>query len=322
MAVYTNTYLTFDAKGIREQLSNVIYNISPQKTPFISMCAKERAANVLVEWQTDSLAAAVSTNQVLQGDDIASFPAVTATSRVGNYTQISRKLLLLADTMEAVKKAGRGSEIGYQLGKLGAELKRDMEKNAFENIGGVAGGTTTIPKMATLGAWVKSNVDYNTTDGGNPSYTAVPLSARTDGTQRAFTETILKNVLSSMYTSGAEQDYLFVGPVNKAKASAFSGVATKNYDLSGPPRPTAIIASADVYVGEFGTLKIMPSRFQRERDAWLLDFDFLAISHLRPFKTVKLAKTGDAEKRMLLVEWTLVVRQEAALGLAADLTTS
>lgn len=324
MAIEGNTFTRYDAVGLREQLSDVIYNISPMDTPFVSGCSKEKVKQTLFEWQTDSLAAVDTANKQIEGDDISSFPAVAATTRVGNYSQISRKLLILSGTMEAVDKAGRKSELAYQLAKRGKELKRDIEAICLENLGGDAGGTATARQTATLGAWIKTNDSLGAT-GASPTYTSgVPGAARTDGTQRTFTETISKNVLQSVWVAGGESKIMMVGPFNKTYVSAnHSGIATRNFDLSNTKaKPMGAIASIDVYVSDFGTVRVVPNRFQRERDAWYLDFEYLAIGHLRPFRTIKLAKTGDAEKRMLLVEWGLKVKNEAALGLAADLTVS
>lgn len=323
MSIVTNTYTRYEAKGLREQLSDTIYDISPEDTPLVSSAGKHSIKQTLFEWQTDSLAAVDTSNAQLDADDITSFPAVSPTVRVGNYTQISRKLIVISGTLEAVDKAGRKQEMAYQLAKRGAELKRDMEAICFENIGGDAGSTSVARKTATLGAWVKTNVDKHS-GGTNPSYTSgVPGSARGDGTQRNFDETIHKNVAQLVWTSGGTLKSCFLGPVNKQRASTFAGVVTRNFDMSNTSaKPTAAIAAVDVYVTDFGVVKFMPSRFQRERDAWYLDFEYISIGHLRPFETIKLAKTGDAEKRMLLVEWGFQVKQEAALGLAADLTTT
>ena len=322
MAIITNTFLTFDAKGLREELSDTIYNISPEETILVSMMAKSRVGATLHEWQTDTLAAVDGSNAQVEGDDITTFPVIATTTRVGNYTQISRKLLLIAGTEEAVNKAGRSSEIAYQTAKRGAELKRDIETIVFANAAGVAGNSTTARVSAGLGSTLKTNTDFGAT-GVDPTWTSgVPTPARTDGTQRAFTETIMKTVIKEIWTSGGELKYLFVGPFNKETASAFAGIATKNYDLSGAPRPTAIIGAADVYVSDFGFLAILPSRWQRERDGYLLDPDYMSLVHLRPFQRVPLAKTGDADKLMLIVEWSLKIRNEAALGICADLNTS
>jgi len=321
MAIATNTFLTFDSKGNREQLANAIYMITPTETPFVSMCVKENAKGTLEEWQTDALASTDTTNAQLEGDDVTTYSAVSATTRVGNYMQISRKTLIVSGTQEVIDKAGRDSEIAYQTAKRGKELKRDIESICFAAQAGVGGNSTTARKTAALNAWVKTNTDFGS-GGADPTYTSgVPNAARTDGTQRAFTETILKTVIQEVWTAGGDLRYLFVGPVNKQRVSGFSGIATRTVDIS-KAAPTMIIGAADVYASDFGNLTVMPSRFQRERDAWFLDFQYLAIAHLRPFKREKMAKTGDAEKLMLLQEWGLKVRQEAGLALAADLTTT
>lgn len=319
MTIITNQFQTFDAKGIREDLSNVISNISPEDTPVYSMAGKVKVSNTLFEWQTDSLAAAAA-NAQLEGDDITTFPSTTATSRVGNYTQISRKLMILSGTLEAVDKAGRRSELSYQMAKRGAEIKRDIEATILSNVAGSAGSASAARTTATLGAWVKTNVSKDA-GGTNPTYTSgVPNLARTDGTVRTFDETILKSVISLLWASGGTPKYLFVGPVNKVRTSAFAGIATQTFNRDAE-KPTAIIAAADVYVSDFGKLSVIADRFQRERDAWFLDPEYIEVANLRPFQTIELAKTGDAEKRMLLVEWGLKVLNEAALGLAADLDT-
>lgn len=323
MSVPSGTFIKYDAKGLREQLSDAIYNISPEDTPFMSAIGRgPKAKGTLVEWQTDSLAAVDTTNAQVEGDD-ASYTTPAATVRVGNYTQISRKTLSLSGSLQEHEAAGRKDEEAYQMQKRSAELKRDMEAILLTNQGADAGGSTTARKIASMGAWLKTNVD-KASDGSNPTYTSgVPLAGRTDGTQRAFTETIAKNVIQLAWSSGGSPRTLMCGPVNKAKVSAFSGIATRNFDLSNvAPKATAIIAAADVYVSDFGTLRVIPNRFQRERDAWVLDFEMLSVRMYRPFKREKMAKTGDADKTLLLVEWTLQVNQEAALGAAFDLTTS
>lgn len=326
MAKISGTYTRYQAQGLREDLSDVIYDISPTDTPVLSGSAKGRAKQTLFEWQTDVLRSAAA-NAHLEGDDITSFPSVTPTVRVGNYTQISRELLILSGTLEAVDKAGRRSELAYQLSRKGQVVKHDMEAHILGNNGGNAGGDTTPRQTASLGAWLKSNVNFAAASGGNPVYTSgVPSVGRTDATAgdlRAISETIFKNVIQQGWEAGANIDRwnVFAGPVNKQRISAFTGVVSRSFDIvNAAARPTAAIAAIDVYVSDFGTVRIHPSRFQRERDVWFLDFEFLSVDHLRPFHMVRLAKTGDAEKRMLLTEWGLRVKNEAALGLAADLT--
>ena len=326
MAIVSGTQTKYDINGIREDLSDVIYNISPEETPFMSSCGKGSAAQTLHEWQTDSLAAANGANAAVEGDE-ASFTTPSATVRVGNYTQISNKTAIVSGTADKVNKAGRAKEMAYQIAKRGAELKRDMETIFLRNQGGAGGSSTTARTLASLRAWLKTNTSLGggTPVGANVAYTSgVPSAAATDaGTLRVFTEDLLKSVIQSAWTQGGKPSVLMVGPFNKAKVSGFSGIATRNFDMSNvSPKPTAIIASADVYVSDFGTLRVIPNRFQRERDAWVLDFEMLEVDYLRPFQTHDLAKTGDASKKLINVEYTLKVKQEAGLGGVFDLTTS
>lgn len=320
MAIVTNTFTRYSAVGIREDLSNVIYNISPEETPFISNISRENVKNTYFEWQTDALDAASSSNAALEGDDISSFSAVTPTSRVGNYTQISRKDVIISGTVESVDKAGRRSELTYQLAKMGAALKRDMESALLANQAAVAGNTTTARRTAGLPAWLTSNTDFGS-GGADPTVGSTPTAARTDGTQRAFTEALLKTVVAEVWTNGGTPKMLMVGSFNKQAASAFSGIATKFRDVPAGQQ-AQIIGAADVYVSDFGTINIVPNRFQRARDAFIVDPEYASLAILRPIQQMELAKTGDAEKRLMLVEYGLKVSNQAAHGIVADLTTS
>ena len=320
MAIVTNTFTTFDAKGIREDLSNVITNIAPEETPFMSNIGRESISNSLYEWQTDTLAAAAA-NKQLEGDDVTSFDAVTATVRLQNYAQISRKTIVLSATEETVNKAGRRSELAYQIAKRGAELKRDQEFTMLNGAVAAAGNTTTARGTASLQAFIKTNYDMQT-NGANPSYTTLPNSARTDGNVRTFTETILKNVIQQVWTAGGTPKILMTGPVNKMRVSGFSGIASSRFNIEGGARPATIIGAADIYVSDFGNVQVVPNRFQRERDAFVIDPEYAKLTTLRPYQQIELAKTGDAEKRMLIVEWGHKVLAENAHGIAADLITS
>jgi len=320
MAIVTNTFTTFDAKGIREDLSNLITNIAPEETPYMSNIGRESISNSLFEWQTDTLASAAA-NKQLEGDDVTSFDSVTATVRLQNYAQISRKTIVLSATEETVNKAGRRSELAYQIAKRSAELKRDQEFSMLNGAVAAAGNTTTARGTASLQAFIKTNYDMQT-NGANPSYTTVPNSSRTDGNVRTFTETILKNVIQQVWTSGGTPKILMVGPVNKQRVSGFAGIASSRFNIDGGARPATIIGAADIYVSDFGNVTVIAQRFQRERDAFVIDPDYAKVTTLRPYQQVELAKTGDAEKRMLIVEWGHKVLAENAHGIAADLVTS
>ena len=320
MTIVSNTFTTYSAKGIREDLSNVITNIAPEETPFQSNIGRETITNTLFEFQTDTLADAAA-NAQLEGDDVGTFDSVVATVRVTNYAQISRKTIVLSNTEEVVNKAGRRSELAYQIAKRGSELKRDQEFVFLNGGVAVAGNTTTARVTASLGAFVKTNTDKQT-NGVDPSYTTLPNSARTDGNVRTFTETILKNVIQKVWSAGGTPKILMVGPVNKQRVSGFSGIASSRFNIDGGAKPATLIGAVDIYVSDFGNISTIANRFQRERDAWVLDPDYAKMVVLRPYQQVELAKTGDAEKRMLLIEYGLKITAENAHGLAADLITS
>lgn len=326
MAIVSNTFTKYDVVGLREDLADVIYNISPETTPFISNMTKRRqVTNTFFEWQTDSLASA-GVNAVIDGDDLSSFTAVSATARLGNYTMISRKDFIIADNMSGtLDLAGRRSEIAYQLAKKGDELKRDMEFNMVGvNQAAVAGNNTTARKTASLSAFIRTNTSKGT-GGGDPTVSSgIVNAARTDAStsnQRAFTETLLKAVVSSVWSEGGEPEILMVGPFNKQAVSAFAGIAAQRY-MAPTDGPSSIIGAADVYISDFGSISVVPSRFSRERDAYVIDPDLVEMASLRPLQSEELAKTGDATKFMMLAEYGLQVNQEAGLGIIADLTTS
>ena len=317
MAIVANTFTSFDAKGIREELSNVINNISPEEVPLQSNIGSKNVSNTYFEWQTDSLAA-VDTTARIDGDDVSSFDATAATTRVGNYTQVLRRSVIVADNLKSQDLAGRNDEFAMQIAKRGKELKRDLEAVLGLNNAKVAGNSSTARETAGLGAWIATNDNF-AGDGASP--TGDGSNARTDGTQRAFTEDMLKAAMQAAYSSGGTPSLLLVGPFNKTKVSAFAGIAAQRY-MAPSDGPTTIIGAADVYQSDFGQLSVVPSRFTRERDAWLIDPEYAAVAYLRPIQKVDLAKTGDATKAMLLVEAGLEVGNEAAHAGIFDLTTS
>ena len=326
MAIVTGTYQTFQAKGLREDLTDIIYRITPTKTPFLSAIPKVKATNTFHEWQTQDLAA-VTANAQIEGDDVSSFTAVSPTVRLGNYTQISTKNVVISGTNQAVKAAGRNNEMSYQLSMKSAELKRDMEAALCSAANGVSGAVSNATTSAThagstsaarylrgLEGWIATNVDLGAS-GVAPVYTMGSWAAPTDGTQRAFTESQLKNVLQLAYAQGGEPDMIMVGASQKQTFSTFTGGATR----MDKAEDKSVTAAVDVYISDFGSLQVVPNRFQRTRTAFVLETEKWALATLRPFETVDLAKTGDADKKLLTVEYTLESRQEKASGAVKDL---
>ena len=321
MAAPTNTYVTTAAKGLREDLANVIYNISPTETPFVSSGGRGSAKATFHEWQTDALAAADRTNARAEGDDAAN-AVLTPTNRLGNYTQISTKTVQIAGTLESVDKAGRRSEMAYQLAKKGLELRLDIEAMACGNHA-ATGGATRI--AAGFESFITGGNAIRAADGADPVFSGggsngAPTTAPTDGTARAFTEDLLKAALQGVWQAGGTPKTVLLGAFNKAKASGFSGVATKYKEVK--TGQATVVGAVDVYVGDFGEVTFVPSRLVRAETALVLDPSKYEIDYLRSFRTSPLAKTGDSERRLLLAEWTLKVNAPAGQGVVADLTTA
>ncbi len=318
MAQVTGTYSVYDAAGLREDLSDIIYSISPTETPFMSGIGKEKATAVLHEWQTDSLASAVANNAQIEGDEIG-FSAPSATTRVNNRTQISRKSVIVSGTLDSVSKAGRNNELAYQISKASKELKRDMESSLCANNSPVVGDDSTARELAGLAGWIQQNNDAGAGGAnGQVNSVDVPGTARTDGTQRAFTESQLKSVIKKCWDEGGDPSMIMLGSFNKQVLSGFTGGSTR-FD---PAENKRLVAAVDVYESDFGAMTVVPNRFQRARDVFVLQPDMFATAFLRDFQLMDLAKTGDATKQALLAEYTLVSKNEKASGAIFDVTTS
>ena len=333
MALVANTVSRYDAyRSVREELADVIYNISPTDTPFMSNIGRDSARNTFSEWQTDSLRAPDLNNAQLEGDDVSGVvdPA-QQTNRVGNYSQISRKIVASTGTVEALDKAGMRSALAYQLAKNSSELKRDLEAILTTDQVAVVGNNTTARKTAAIGAWIITNF-FSVGSGaqlgvapvmssGSDGYPATaPVAATTKGVP---TEDNLKTMIQNVWTQGGSVNRCFVmcGPHNKKVISGFSGIATRFRDTS-PGKQAQIIGAADIYVSDFGTVSVVPNRFQPEDRIYMVNPDYAAVSYVRNFHTEPLAKTGDATKRMILVEYLLKVRTERAFGIIRDCATS
>jgi hypothetical protein len=335
MAVLATTFQTYAAIGIREDLSDLISDISPTTTPFQSNIGSRDADNTYFEWQTDALTTASGT-PVVEGNNLTTFTAVTPTVRLGNYCQINMKDFLISGTEQRVNKAGRASEIGYQSAKAAKELKRNIEVACLLNgVGAVVGASDTARVTAGFPCWLKTN--ETSTNVTAPSYSgSTPTGAsqvwKAFGTPTAFTEAMLKTTMQECYESGGEPSILMVGPFNKTAVSAFSGIASSRYNVDGA-EPSVIIGAADIYVSDFGNLSVVPNRFftsvidagagsLMNNWAFLVDPDEVKIASLRPYTIESLAKTGDADKRMALREWGLQVNNEAAHGVIAGITSA
>lgn len=319
MSLPSNTFATYEAIGNREDLSDDIFRIDPTDTPFMSSVEREKASAVNHEWQTQALAAASTSNAVIEGDD-ATTDAVTPTVRLGNICQISDKVARVTGTQQAVQHAGRDDELAYQEMLKGLELKRDMESILLANQAKATGDDSTARKLGSVLSWIKTNTSKATAGSPADPSAADGTDTRDDGTQLAFTEARLKTVLSSIWTSGGKPDTIYTGAFNKQVFSTFTGRATPMEDT----KAKKITASVDAYESDFGKLKIVPNRFQRSRDVLVLQTDMWAVAYLsgRKMVSIPLAKTGDSDQRQILSEYTLVSRNEKSSGGVFDNTTS
>ena len=318
MTQITNTYSQYDAKGEREDLSDIIYSISPTDTPFMSNIGKNKATAVYHEWQTDALAAAASNNHQVEGDEVA-FNAMVATTRLGNRTQISRKAVIVSGTLESVSKAGRNNEMAYQISKASKELKRDMETTLLLNQAPVTGNDTTARKLAGIETWIEANTNHASAGSPTPADpTGDGTDVRVVGTQRAFTEAQLKDVVKKCWDSGGDPSMIMLGSFNKQKLSGFTGGSTKMTQADDKK----LVAAIDIYESDFGSMTVVPNRFSRNRDVFVIQPDMWSIAFLRDFQLMDLAKTGDAQKKAMLAEYTLVSKNELASGAVFDLTTA
>jgi hypothetical protein len=329
MAQVTNTFETYDAVGNREELADRIYQITPEETPFLSLIGRKPVASVHPEWQTDTLAAVDTSNNQPEGNDW-NYDAVAATTRVGNYTQISDKKIIISRTQDKTSKAGRKSELAHQVAKKGVELRIDMEAIVLSNQASTAGSGNgaTNRKLGGFRAWLASNdaMGSGGASGGFNTSTSV-VDAATNGTQRAFTKAILDSVILSSYNAGGSPKTLMLSPYAKTVFSTFmsdSNVALQRYAANGKGQ-TTIVAAADMYLSDFGSISVVPNRQMARagatvaRNAFLVDPRMVSLGVFDDIQLVKPAKTGDAEKRVLVTEYTLLVNNEAAHGVAADI---
>jgi len=315
MAQPTNTFSSYDAKGNREDLSDIIYDVSPAETPFLSALEKTTATSTKHEWQTDSLASADVDNIVIEGDD-ATTDSSSATTRVYNYTQISDKVARVTGTQEKVKKAGRRSEMAYQMSKRMKELKRDVETRLLCNQAWVAGNDTLGRECAGAQAWIKTNISKasnGTAAAGDGS------DAYTDGTARALSETFVEASLSSAWTEGGNPTMGILNAFQKRKFATFSGSSTKTSDAE----KKKVVNSVDIYIDPLGNeVRLVPCRQAQADVIFFFDMEHVKFATLRDFHTVELAKTGDSERKQIIVEYTMEMCNEKAHAGVYDLTTS
>lgn len=314
MAVPSNSLQTYQSTNNAENVTEIVMNISPVDTPFLTMAKKTTAEATYTQWPIESLSAVDTNNANIEGDD-ASIDASSTPTLVGNYTQLMDKTASVTTTQEAIKKYGVSKEMAKQMAKKSKELKRDIETVLLANQARVVGAAGTAQKMRSMGSWLTTNVSRGAT-GANGS----PTAAATDGTQRNFSEALFKGVIVTAITNADElPSVVMAGPANRANLSSqLTGNSTRFYEL----KDGQLNASISVYRSDYGPLKLVMNRFQRERDMWLLNPAYFGVRTLEPMQSQDLAVTGLTKKKQLWTNLTLEVSNEAGHGVLADLNTA
>lgn len=315
MAVPTNTVQSYALTGIREDLADVIYNKDREETPLFTALSKGKATNTYHEWQTDTLRSS-AVNAHIEGDDVA-LDSRTATTRLGNYTQIFRNSVGISDTDEALNKAGRGKEMAYQLLKVGKEQRLDIEKALFDNNARVAGNATTARELAGIPAWITTNQSVGS---GGSAPTGDGTDARTDGTQVAFSQTRFDAVMRSIFenSSSTKEKKVYLQPFQMDAALGFTG----NNNQRNTVNPGETRNELTAYMTPYGQVRFQLSTECRARDVFILDETMWSIAQLRPMRTKSMGKTGDNTKRFIVTELTLCAKNQKTSGIIADNTTS
>lgn len=297
----TGTYQTYQAVGNREDLIDLIVNISPVDTPVLSMTESVRAYNTLHEWQTDTLKTPTAVARV-EGED-ANIKTVTATSRLNNRTQIIDNNFIVSNTELAMKPAGRADEADYQTEKAMKELANDIEYAFVVNSAVVTGASATARQLKGLAGWVTTNISSATAN-------------------RALTSTILDALLKTVWLAGGRPDTILTGGTQKiafTNTTNFPGM-TRNI--------TATIGSyslfVDVYQGGIGgSLKLITSTIMGnnlDNQIFALQMDKFRKAWLRPIKKTQLGVTGDGVKYQIVAEVTLESLNEKASGVITQLS--
>ena len=313
------TFLTSNAVGEREDLSDVIYRIDPDETPVFSNAQKETTKAVTHDWQVQELASAADDNHVNEGADY-SYVNPTATTSLSNVHQIAAQAASVSNTLDVVDKAGRDRETAYVKIIKAIEQRRDIEKGLFKNEAKDASDPRKTAKFLSYMSNVVLESGSSVASGGNGS-AAATMSGSNDALELADIESAMKLA----YEDGGQPDMLVLSPANKVAFSDLSSgsVATNQIQMTAP-REAAIIGSVSLFLTDFGTLNAVIDRNATNTEILLLDSDYYAIGHLpgRMFSVSDVAPTGDATKFAIISEYVLINRAPKAHAAVFDLNTS
>jgi hypothetical protein len=328
MTVATNAFTTYSQIGIKENVSNLITNITPDETPAYSTFKKFSVKNRLYEWQTDALATPGDNNK--PEGDVAVMQTSVATTMLNNRTQIGYKSMSVSDTAQAVATYGRGNEYDYQVTKKGRELKTDIEigllKNSAKAVGG-DGGTNRI--SAGLPTWIT-----NLARGTAPTGTGVDtVDTGTALVTTALTYAMCATAMTMAFSAGGAPSILMLPPILKRSFSglAFSSTpstADVRYNLSSG-KPAVAVGTVEQWLSDFGTVNVVVNRQMARvtgsgiggatgtqnmlnNAAFFVDPSKVRVGILQDTEVIPLSKRGLADEAMIRAEWTLEVSSPTA----------
>jgi len=316
MPQIANSTGTYSSSRVREQLMDKIWNVSVSECPTLALVGKETVDGPFVEWLTDAFRAGAS-NKVEQGNTAA--PTVRANqSRFSNRTQISEDVFAITGTQQGAEKAGGKDDVAYQETKSMMEVKKDVEFGFLQNTTAIAAASGTAPQSRGLLGFIATNTSIGGGVGANPN--ALTNTAPVDGTQRTFTDTLLRDVLKLMFDNGAPDmgDNLYA-LIPSAQRTAFDGFLAGQTRFDKAEDKT-LTATLEVYIGPFGRVKAVNARHMRAREVFIINPSYVKLGTFRKMTATPLAKRGDADERMVNVEWTCIVNNERAHGAIRDLT--
>jgi hypothetical protein len=299
-------FTQYDVVGLKEDVSDVISNITPTDTPFQSMVGNDKTTQKTFQWQEDTLRA-VATNAQPEGftaEDVA----ITPTTLRSNVCQIFAEAIKISGSLDASERYGRAKESAYQIAKTMAQVKRDLE-HAY--VGTAQASVTGSNGVARVMAGFQAQL-YN---GGSGSLDADDFVLYTGGTSTIPTETNLLDVLQQLYTYGGNPKVVMVTPANSRTVADFAKASGRyrTIESSSTGRDQrAIINVVDLYVSPFGEQRVVLNRFLKAKNTLVFDPSMWKKVNYRGWFRETLAKTGDNTTMMVVGEFSLKHRNKQA----------
>lgn len=319
--------------GNREDLLDIITNISPMDTLLLSGLEKVPANNITHEWLVDILAGFgdpdvgnADVMAVPEGSD-ATFEPLVPRKRLCNLTQILRRTFDVSDTQRDINTAGLRDEYVYQLRKATMELARFINFALIHSIRQFQtqqGNAVGVLPRKMDGFYAYASADDPTcvtTLGLSEDEMGTITTVEGSSPTNCIDECILNAQLQAMWSKGAMTDTMWVNAQQKRSISnlTLNPNSQVRYNINVAER--TVINTVDFYQSDFGTQKVYLDRYQRTDRISLAEANKVRVAVLRPVLAVELAKVGSSTKGMIEWEGTLEVLAPNAIGYITGLCT-